>query len=230
MAEQMYSMMIRDKCVRVFPAETAHCPVIYLHTHDSEGAAVWQAVKNMGARDFNLVAVSGLRWNDEMSPWVSAPIRKNDAPFGGEADVYLEVLLKDIMPQAERLLWGKPCWRGLCGYSLAGLFSVYALYKSAAFSRMASVSGSLWYPKVQAFVESRPLCVQPERLYFSLGDKECRTRNPQLREVQTATENLVAHFRQQGIAVTFVLHPGNHFQDTTMRTAQAVQALLADAV
>ena len=222
----MHTLMIQGKRIDLFPGEALDCPMIYLHTAGSEGAAVWQALREMRSPDFSLVAVSQLNWNDEMSPWASASIRKNDVAFGGGADAYLATFLTEIVPQVEAVLPAAPRWRGLCGYSLAGLFSIYALYKSALFSRIASVSGSLWYPGLQDFIESHAPCVQPECLYFSLGDKECRTRNLQLRTVQTATERIVAYFKQQGISTAFVLNSGNHFNDVAMRTARAVDWLL----
>lgn len=37
---------------------------------------------------------------------------------------------------------------GIAGYSLAGLFALYALYKTDVFTRVASMSGSLWFPGI----------------------------------------------------------------------------------
>ena len=64
---------------------------------------------------------------------------------------------------------GAPRWRGIAGYSLAGLFAVYALYRTDVFARAASVSGSLWFPGFREYVFSHtPLC-RPDCVYFSLG-------------------------------------------------------------
>ena len=81
-----------------------------------------------------------------MAPWDIPPISKNDTPCTGGADSYLDLLLSKIIPEAERQLRGTPVWRGIAGYSLAGLFAVYAMYQTGAFSRIASMSGSLWFP------------------------------------------------------------------------------------
>ena len=37
-------------------------------------------------------------------------------------------------------------YHAIAGDSMAGLFAVYALYRTQVFSRVASASGSLWYP------------------------------------------------------------------------------------
>lgn len=58
-----------------------------------------------------------------MTPWYMGPISKHDTPCTGGADDYLKLLLDEIMPEAEALLPGAPAWRGLAGYSLAGLFA-----------------------------------------------------------------------------------------------------------
>lgn len=72
-----------------------------------------------------------------MTPWYMGPISKHDTPCTGGADDYLKLLLDEIMPEAEALLPGAPAWQGLAGYSLAGLFALYALYQTDVFARAA---------------------------------------------------------------------------------------------
>ena len=78
-----------------------------------------------------------------MVPWDSPPAFKNAAPCTGGADNYLRLLILEIIPMAEEELNGVPCWRGIAGYSLAGLFALYAIYQTDLFSRVGSISGSL---------------------------------------------------------------------------------------
>ena len=63
-------------------------------------------------------------------------------------------------------------------------------------------------------------------LYFSLGDREARTRNRYLRSVQENTEQIVSHFKQLGLDVSWELNPGNHFKDAALRSAKGIRALL----
>ncbi|MFR3226010.1 MAG: alpha/beta hydrolase [Blautia massiliensis (ex Durand et al. 2017)] len=180
-------------------------------------------LQESGCRDLSLVAVSGLAWNHDMAPWDIPPISANDTPCTGGAGAYLRLLLEKIMPEAEDALPGKPVWRGIAGYSLAGLFAVYAVYQTDVFSRVGSISGSLWFPGIREYIFSHTLCRKPDCMYFSLGDKESRTRNPFLKCVQENTEAIRTFYERQGINTAFQLNPGNHFKDGALRTAAGIQ-------
>lgn len=222
----MLSFTVAGRSVRVYPAERAQSPAVYLNAVKDEGEQVREALR--GAPEHTLVVVSGLDWNRDMPPWDIPPIAPNTAPCIGGADDYLRLLAREIVPAAEQALPGRPLWRGVAGYSLAGLFALYALYRTDCFSCAASVSGSLWFPGFRDFALSRPFCRRPERLYFSLGSKEDKTRNPYLKTVRRDTEALEAFFRAQGIETTFRLHPGNHYADAVERVAAGVAWLLQD--
>jgi phosphopentomutase len=67
---------------------------------------------------------------------------------------------------------------------------------------------------------------KPDKLYLSLGDKEARTGNMLLKTVQDNTEQIVSHYRQLGLDVTWELNPGNHFRDAALRSAKGIRAIL----
>ena len=46
-------------------------------------------------------------------------------------------------------------------------------------------------------------------MYFSLGDKERKTRNPVPRSVRQNTEEIQAFYQDKGIETVFQLSPGN---------------------
>lgn len=174
---------------------------------------------------FTLVTVSGLNWEAELSPWAAGNLFKYSEMFTGGADAYLQFLTQQVIPQAEAGLNGI-LWRGLAGYSLAGLFTAYALYKTDLFSRAASMSGSLWYPGFKDFALQNTLCKTPQHLYFSLGDKEARARNQYLKTVQQCTEELAAHYRSLGINTCYELNPGGHYRNIISRSAGGIKWLL----
>ena len=153
-----------NKKITVYPALAENRPVIYLTTYNDDGGKIYAEVQKGGCPDFTLVTVSGLNWEAELSPWAAGNLFKYSEMFTGGADIYLQFLTQQVLPQAETGLNGI-LWRGLAGYSLAGLFTVYALYKTDLFSRAASMSGSLWYPgfkdfALQArFVKLRSICI-----------------------------------------------------------------------
>lgn len=180
----MHTFTACGRTVTVFPAGVPDAPVVFLNTFGDEGQKVFEALAAGGCPPLSLVAVGGLDWDRDMAPWSCPAVFKNAAPFTGGAGEYLRLLVGTILPTAEAMLAGAPRWRGIAGYSLAGLFALYALYETDAFSRAASVSGSLWFPGFREFVFSREPLRRPDRLYFSVGDKESKTRNPVLQTVQ----------------------------------------------
>lgn len=173
------------------------------------------------------MAVSNLDWNRDMVPWDSPSAFKHGDPFTGGADDYLRLLTEEIIPTAERELPGKPRWRGIAGYSLAGLFALYALYRTDLFSRVGSMSGSLWFPGMKEYLFAHEPKRLPDCIYFSLGDKESKTRNPVLRSVRRNTEEIQAFYQAREVDTVFQLNPGNHYEHAAERTAAGIAWLLS---
>ena len=218
----MQSFTFDGKKISIFPGADPDSPVIYLHTFGEEGAEVFQILHEMNCPDVSLVAITGLVWNHEMAPWdCPAVFAKGDA-FTGGAETYLHVLTDCILPETEHRLGGRPVWRGIAGYSLAGLFAPYTLCRTDQFSRAASMSGSLWFPGFPEYLESHPLVSHPDCLYLSLGNKEHKTKNPLMRTVQSNTEQIVSYLRTLDIPVTFEVNEGGHFDQPAQRTAKGI--------
>lgn len=221
----MFTFTSHNKKITVYHALAENRPVIYLTTYNDDGGEVYAELQKGGCPDFTLITVSGLNWEAELSPWAAGNLFKYSEMFTGGADDYLQFLTQQVLPQAEAGLNGI-LWRGLAGYSLAGLFTVYALYKTDLFSRAASMSGSLWYPNFKDFALQSALCKTPQYLYLSLGDKEARARNQYLKTVQQCTEELAAHYRSLGINTCYELNPGGHYCNIISRSAAGIKWLL----
>ena len=197
----MYAFIFGDKHIAVFPCVVPNTPMIYLNTYSDEGQQVFEAAQAAGCPPFTLIAVSNLAWNRDMAPWDSPAAFKKGEPFTGGADDYLRLLAEEIIPRAEKELAGPPAWRGIAGYSLAGLFALYAIYQTDVFSRVGCISGSLWFPGFKEYVLSHEPKRWPDCIYFSLGDKEAKTRNPVLKIVQENTEEIQTFYQNKGIGV-----------------------------
>lgn len=215
------------KTADVFPSIEAEAPIIYLHTFSNEGQQVLEAAQAADCPPFTLVSIRNLNWNLDMVPWDSPPAFKSASPFIGAADNYLRILIEEIIPSVEKEITGIPCWRGIAGYSLAGLFALYAIYKTDLFSRVASISGSLWFPGIKAYILSQAPKRWPEHLYFSLGNKESKTKNQVLKDVQQNTEEMHAFYQDKGIDTVFQLNSGNHYNHAVERTAAGTCWLLS---
>ena len=222
----MYTFSTQGKMVSIFPCLEAAVPIVYLNTFSDEGRNVYEAAQAAGCPPFTLVAISDLDWNHDMVPWDSPPAFKNAEPCTGGADDYLRLLTEEIIPTAEKEINGVPRWRGIAGYSLAGLFAMYALYQTDLFSRVGSMSGSLWFPGMKEYIFSREPKRWSDCMYFSLGDKESKTKNPILRTVQENTEEICAYYQHKGIDTVFQMNPGNHFVQSVERTAAGLCWLL----
>ena len=160
-----------------------------------------------------------------MAPWDGPEAFKNGKPFSGGADDYLRLLVEEILPKAEKQLSSPPVLRGIMGYSLAGLFGLYTIYQTDEFS-WRGMSGSLWFPGFKEYIFSHEPKRRPDCIYFSLGDKEAKTRNSVLKTVQENTEEIQAFYQSKGIDTVFQLNPGNHFVQGIERTIAGIQWLL----
>ncbi len=219
---------VKEMATDIFPGGVPDCPLILLNTFAGEGEKIYRLLNEAGCYGFSLAAVGGTDWSRDMSPWACPPVFKGEDPFSGGADGYLAILTGEILPRCLEKVPGKPRWLGLAGYSMAGLFAVYAMYRSDIFSRIASVSGSLWFPGFKEYAVSREAKRWPERLYFSLGDKEYRTGNAYMKTVRADTEELAAFYRGRNITTEYRLNPGGHFHEESRRTALGIQWLLEE--
>lgn len=204
-----------------------NAPAIYLNMYSDIGDEIASALQKMDLPQFTLVAISGLMWDADMCPWECPAISKDDTPCTGGADSYLDILTQKIIPHVEAQI-GAPTFRAVAGYSLGGLFTIYSLYKTDFFSRVASMSGSLWFPNFAEFCTSTKMVAKPERVYFSLGDKECVTKNKFLCTVQDKTQAIYENFKRKGINTEFHLNKGNHFVDALGRTLSGIAWLLTE--
>ena len=210
----------------VYSSEQPSAPLIILNNYSGDGESVVRAMQDINTPDCSLLVVGDLQWDHDMTPWYCPPLSKNDTPCTGGADEYLDLLLTEILPKAEKVINGTPSFIGIAGYSLAGLFALYSAYQCDAFERVASVSGSLCFPDFKEYALTQEMQKCPSKLYLSLGDREANTKNRMLMTVQRNTEELVDHYKNLGLEVTWELNPGNHFKDAALRSAKGIKAIL----
>ncbi len=157
----------------------------------------------------------------DFSPWPEKALTPDGPVFSGGAPAYLRTLVTTTIPAFERAQGLAPRARGICGYSLAGLFALYALLESDLFCAAACVSASLWYegwPAYLADAVARPgwreRCAAPATrpyAFFTLGNKERNAPNPRMRTVRTRTDETVRTLISSGAEAEFQRMPGTHF-------------------
>ncbi len=219
-------MVVGGKHVYIYGEKEESAPLVVVNTFQGNGNEVYAALKGMTDKKVCLAVVSDIDWDDEMSPWECAPLSKNDSPCTGGAGDYLDKLIRLIIPAIKGELCKEPEQIIIAGYSLAGLFAVYSLYKTDVFSGAVSASGSMWFPDFNEFVKKNDFCRRPDRIYFSLGDKEAKTRNSLLRTVEDKTAEIHEVYKQLGIETVFEMNQGNHFRDADIRLAKGIAWVL----
>ena len=201
---------------------TAPAPeILFLQPVDDHDAEMLDrelnAMKSCG-RPFALAAFTVRDWNRELSPWEAPPVF-GKSPFGGGAGETLRFILDRLLPKLRTWLDLRE-WTELClgGYSLGGLFALWAGTETALFSGVAAASPSVWFPGWIDFVKTHP--IRAMKVYLSLGDREERTKNPVMARVGDCIREQ-ARLLEPDHSVRLEWNPGNHFQDAELRTAKA---------
>jgi hypothetical protein len=201
-------------------------PLVYSIDYHENGQLLLEACKQVGCEGFNLVTISGLHWNQELSPWPVETVVSKDDRFTGGAPELLPIFTDEIVPQVENLLDTPPAWRCLAGYSLGGLFAVWTAFQTDHFTRILSASGSMWYPGWLEYAREHELAVPLQGAYLSVGEQESTSRNAVLQTVGERTRAMADLMASRGIPSKFELNPGNHFKNPPLRVVKGLKWLL----
>ncbi len=167
-------------------------------------------IRRLAGMDFRLLALPVADWNAALSPWPAPAVFRGEAFAGKAADTLSEILPLAADPDRTFILGG---------YSLAGLFALWAACQAPAFRAVAAASPSVWFPGFPAYLQSHP--VQADAVYLSLGDREEKARNPVMAAVGDRIRQTHALLLDRGFMTVLEWNPGNHFQDAALRTACA---------
>ena len=203
-------------------------PLVYSIDYHENGQLLIDASKQVDCSGFNLVTISGLHWNQELSPWPVETVVSKADNFTGGAPELLPLLTDEIVPQVERLLDAPPAWRCLAGYSMAGLFAAWTAFQCDLFTRILSASGSMWYPGWLEYACQHETAAPLQGIYLSVGEQESTSRNAVLQTVGERTQAIAALLAERGIPTKFELNPGNHFKNPPLRVAKGIKWLLHD--
>lgn len=203
----------------------------------------------------NIVAISGMDWDNDLTPWPSAGVPSGEPPFKGEADSFLELLRRQVVPRVETALGlrkdeqasaggamsmdmpgrldddvdeqpADPVRRTLVGVSLSGLFALWQWMKCDLFQNVGCLSGSFWYKGFADWMASRKIPSGKGEAYFLLGEREGRTRVKVFRSIAAETERIVKRLKSCGIRTISRIVPGDHYSSPIPRLESALSSLL----
>lgn len=221
-------MVIGDSFLNMASDDNAPLVVYITHTANYEEMLDFRTKTYLISHtEFSSLTKSGIDWNKHLSPWPADRITKGIGPFDGKADIFLKELEKEVIDELSRCHL-EPSAIYIAGYSLAGLFALYSLFKTELFDGAACCSGSLWYPGFTDFVKNNEFCKEPKKLYMSLGDKESSVKNPVFASVGDKTREVYEYYKSKGIGVEFEMNPGNHMTNVDDRVAKGISRLITD--
>ena len=210
---------LKGRCVTLYRQEDPG--ILFLQPVDEhdEGLLDRQlALMERSPLPFALAAFSIRDWNKELSPWEAPPVFGKQ-PFGGGAGETLAFLTQHLLPELRgRCALGKESALCLGGYSLAGLFALWAGTRTSLFTGLAAASPSVWFPGWLDYVKADP--IRAPYVYLSLGDREERAKKPVMASVGSCIREQY-ELLQNERCTTLEWNPGNHFQETEVRTAKA---------
>ena len=221
------TMQIRNRPCRIYGEANAEYLLLQMtgehemHSVESEVIAIAQS-----AHHFLFAAVPVANWNDALSPW-EAPAVRGKQGFGGNAADTLRFLTEQVIPTLkQRFHLPENVKIILGGYSLAGLFALWASTQTDLFYGVASASPSVWFPGWMEFEQQHP--IQTQHIYLSLGDKEERTKNAVMAAVGDNIRTLHSQLTARGVDCTLEWTSGGHFKDADLRTAKAFRWMMEE--
>ena len=213
---EAYQETGESRIIRLGNQDAATVLIQMVDDHGLEGIGYeLEEITKLTGMDFCLTAIKVGCWNDDLSPW-QAPAVFGMEGFGGGARKTLEMLLPYCAEADKNYYIG--------GYSLAGLFALWAACQTDRFKGVAAASPSIWFPGFLDYFKT----VTPHTgyVYLSLGDKEEKTRNSVMAQSGLRIREAYGCLKERGMECTLEWNPGNHFQDAEKRTARAFAWLM----
>ena len=186
---------------------------------------------------FAMVFFDCVEWARALMPWADDAVSR-DAEVGRHAPDTLRFIEHTLLPWLRERFGALPCIIG--GYSLGGLFALWAARNTDAFTAVAAASPSLWINGWGEYAAAHPIlppkattqhstlniphsASRSSAIHLSLGDREEHCRNQRMKRIGDCVRAEHALLCQQlsPTAVTLRWHEGGHFGAEAERTAEA---------
>ena len=216
----MDEFRIGGRTCRLFGSDAPACILVQPSARHENAtlAAEAERLAELSAVPFVLATVELADWTLDLMPWRDGNISR-DPEAGIHAQETLAYVLTALMPELRDRFGPLPAILG--GYSLGGLFALWASTQTDTFRAVAAASPSVWIRDWVPFARKHvPLA---EDVYLSLGDREEHVRNQAIARVGDNIRTQYGLLQEQlgPEHCTLEWEPGNHFTDNEGRLARA---------
>jgi len=165
---------------------------------------------------FAMVFFEVFDWATDLMPWPDPKVDRQPE-VGHHAGETLQYVTETLLPALSERFGELPVILG--GYSLGGLFALWASGCTDRFAAVAAASPSVWIRDWLPFAQGHP--VLTDAVYLSLGDQEELARNAAIARVGDCIRAQHALLQAQGVTCTLRWESGGHFSDNEGRLARA---------
>ena len=226
------SIIIGEKKIGNF-----QCQFSYFNKSEIKKVIIWpgqfrfnQMIQNLSKmdlkKDYMIISFKVNDWDNDLSPWESKKIKGEY--FNGDGQKTLNYITNELLPYFEKKfpeIKLKPKIIG--GYSLSGLFSLYAFYSTDIFIGVGGFSPSLWFEDWNQFTNTNKAKNKESIIYLSLGDIEEKNNSGHLSIGNKVKEfyKIVKNDKNVKDCI-YEINKGDHYENIDDRIAKGFAWLL----
>lgn len=219
--EKIEKIIYKKECIVFFDKDAEYTLIQPVDENDlKEIDSEREYILSNTDKKFSLILFKIKEWNSELTPW-EMPLVFGKGNFGDRAVETLEWIQEKLIPMFEKeFSINKKNKYILGGYSLAGLFSLWASYQKNDFIAINASSPSVWYKGwIEYITENKSIS---KSIYLSLGNNEEKTKNKIVSKVKENIEIQFKELKKDKNMKNIILewNEGNHFTDTGIRVGK----------
>ena len=136
-----------------------------------------ELIAQTSGNGFAIVFFDSVEWARALMPWADNAVSR-DAEVGRHALDTLRFIEHTLLPWLRERFGALPCIIG--GYSLGGLFALWAARNTDAFAAVAAASPSLWIKGWGEYAAAHPI-LSPKATILALASGKSRAQNSKLK-------------------------------------------------
>ena len=213
-------LLIGGRTCRLFGSDRPGCILIQPSARHENATLDTEAQKiaQLSQVPFVLATIELDDWMLDLMPWPDGNISR-DPESGKHGQDTLQYVLLSLIPELQHRFGPLPIIFG--GYSLGGLFALWASAQTDSFKAVAAASPSVWIRDWIPF--ARKHTPMADAVYLSLGDQEEHVKNQAIARVGDNLREQYSLLQEQlgPDHCTLVWEQGGHFNDNEGRLARA---------